>query len=122
MIRKIHFGLHEMREVPAKDKDLAGILSHWSNRLPKQVIVTRSGIQTDNAIMNTRQADAVIFHEYQGKELWREIIMEEERFRRVYQFVTKHVTTLVEKREAAYIGSKVVKKKRSGRKNAIYNH
>jgi len=115
MIRRVQFGLYEMREVPTHEKKMAKTLSHWSNRLPKLVVVTRSGVQTDNAIVNVHQAKAIIFHEYQGGD-WKETIMEEDRFRRVYKFVTKKIVTYVERREEAYIGNVVVKKTRSGRK------
>lgn len=115
MVRRIQFGLHEMREAPAHEKKLAKTLSHWSNRLPKLVIVTRIGVQTDDAILNVHQPKAVIFHEYQGGD-WRETIMEEDRFRRVYKFVTKKIMTYVEKREEAYIGNVVVKKTTKRRK------
>lgn len=114
MLRKVNFGLHEMREIPTHDKKIAKTLSHWSNRLPKQVVVTRSGVQMDNGIINVHQAKGVLFHEYQVGEP-NDIIMEEDRFRRVYRFVTKQVWSYIERREEARLRGVVVKKNKSGR-------
>lgn len=117
MVRKVQFGLHEMRELSKDDrKHIKMGLSHFTNRLPKMVVVNRSGVQMENGIVNTMQSKAVIFHEYQGQQSWHEIIMEEYRFRRIYKFVTNKVTTIIDKREEAYVGNMVVKKARVGRK------